>query len=340
MKIIFFRHSLLNRGGDKVTVLYANHLVSLGHEVSIETSKVNTVFRLNPYVKIVKMLHKTKLRTILKMCLYKINADIIIADIIVNALFLDWRNKGRVVYFGQDYDTYYYTNPIMKMLIHMFYYVGLKLRKIKSIVVSDGLKQELQKFTDNIKVVTNGVDHTVFHQKTPSGNHIKQERRILVFSRLDSRKGFTTAVKVIQSLVSTFSKNEIKIMVIGEMVDQNLWPFETVNHGYVSEDELNNLLNDVDLLLYPTRHEGFGLFVLEAMATGCPVVTTNTVQYAVHKENAWVAEIDNAKQLAQGISAVLKDKAFRNKLIKNGLELAKKYNIEHTLNEFENAITR
>ena len=45
--------------------------------------------------------------------------------------------------------------------------------------------------------------------------------------------------------------------------------------GYVPEGDLQTLYNAADLFAYPSIYEGFGLPVLEAMASGVPVVTSN-----------------------------------------------------------------
>lgn len=51
MKICFFRHSLLNRGGDKMVVEYANYLTSEGHYVVILTNILNTIFQVKANIK-------------------------------------------------------------------------------------------------------------------------------------------------------------------------------------------------------------------------------------------------------------------------------------------------
>ena len=52
---------------------------------------------------------------------------------------------------------------------------------------------------------------------------------------------------------------------------------DRIHHlGYVSDAQLHALYSSADVFVYPSLFEGFGLPVLEAMASGCPVVTSNT----------------------------------------------------------------
>jgi hypothetical protein len=50
MKIVFFRHSLFDRGGDKMVFAHASHLADEGHHVSIRTNNVSTFFPFNPSI--------------------------------------------------------------------------------------------------------------------------------------------------------------------------------------------------------------------------------------------------------------------------------------------------
>jgi glycosyltransferase involved in cell wall biosynthesis len=91
--------------------------------------------------------------------------------------------------------------------------------------------------------------------------------------------------------------------------------------GRLSDAELQALYRAVDLYAFPSRYEGFGLPLLEAMAAGCPVVTTNIPvldELVCHGENGWLVRYNNAVSLAEGICALLGDPALRARLVEGG----------------------
>ncbi len=84
---------------------------------------------------------------------------------------------------------------------------------------------------------------------------------------------------------------------------------------------LNRLYRAADALVFPTRYEGFGLPPLEAMAAGCPVVTTDVpvVNETVRDgENGLLAPPDDPAGLAAAIDRLLTDPALRDRLIAGG----------------------
>jgi glycosyltransferase involved in cell wall biosynthesis len=85
--------------------------------------------------------------------------------------------------------------------------------------------------------------------------------------------------------------------------------------------ELNRLYRAADALVLPTRYEGFGLGPLEAMAAGCPVITTDVpvVNETVRDgENGLLAPYNDPAGLAAAICRLLDDPALRDRLVANG----------------------
>jgi glycosyltransferase involved in cell wall biosynthesis len=82
--------------------------------------------------------------------------------------------------------------------------------------------------------------------------------------------------------------------------------------GYVPEQDKAALLSGADLLVYPSRYEGFGLPVLEAMACGTPVVTTTGGSLPeVAGDAALLVPPGDPQQLAAAVVKLLGDQAAR-----------------------------
>jgi glycosyltransferase involved in cell wall biosynthesis len=102
--------------------------------------------------------------------------------------------------------------------------------------------------------------------------------------------------------------------------------------GYVPDHHLPALINLASALVYPSRYEGFGLPVLEALACGVPVITArNTSLPEAGGEAArYVDEAEDDDALAREIQRVLHDTREREKMISRGLEHAARFTWEAT----------
>lgn len=341
MRVIFFRHSLLSRGGDKMIALHSSHLARCGHDVVIMTNVVDTVFSLDEKVRVVPIKFKGKLGTLFSAVVQKCDADLVIADIIPIACFLYLRSWRKVVYFAQDYDESYYGSPLLKGLIRLLYYIGLSLCRIPTIAVSHQLAGLLLKrFKANVFVAENGVDTKVFYpDPDPELIAAKGNRKaVLLLSRSDQRKGFDIARTVIDRLSKTHA-NIFEVWMVGEKCTDI---FEGVVHrdfGYVGEEKLRQIMSSADVFLYPTRHEGFGLMPLEAFACRCPVVTTEAVPYAQDGLNALVTPIGDVTNLAVKVGLLLGDCKLAETLSAEGEGFAVGHSLCKALETFASCMT-
>ncbi len=105
----------------------------------------------------------------------------------------------------------------------------------------------------------------------------------------------------------------------GGMVDGE----KIVLTGYLGEDELVGLYRAAALLVYPSRAEGFGLPVLEAMACGTPVVTSNVSSLPeVAGEAALLVDPESVEAIAGAMREVLSSAELRGELRAVGLARA------------------
>ncbi len=91
--------------------------------------------------------------------------------------------------------------------------------------------------------------------------------------------------------------------------------------GTISEEEKLALLRASDVLPFPSRYEGFGLPILEGMAAGAPVISTDIPvvnEMIRHGENGLLIPYDDTPALAQAIIAVVADRDLRERLVRGG----------------------
>ena len=105
--------------------------------------------------------------------------------------------------------------------------------------------------------------------------------------------------------------------------------------GFVADVELVQFYNQAVLFVYPSKYEGFGLPLLEAMSCGLPVVTSNRSATAeVAGEAAVLIDPFSVTDLAHGMKRALTDDALRARLIHAGYERA----AEHSWTEMAKGI--
>ncbi|MBL7078346.1 glycosyltransferase family 4 protein [Candidatus Shapirobacteria bacterium] len=110
--------------------------------------------------------------------------------------------------------------------------------------------------------------------------------------------------------------------------------------GYVSDQDLVRLYNLAKVYVQPSFGEGFGLPVLEAMACGCPVVSSNWGSLPEIVGKAGILVEPAPDSLAGAIKKVIRDGKLRNRLIEAGLKQAKQFSREKTAKETLSAYQR
>jgi len=198
------------------------------------------------------------------------------------------------------------------------------------IAVSKASKSFMEHFTDTpIRVIPNGVDDKKFH---PNWNkeELKEECGIegdvvLYVGRMSYRKGphvllnaFSrlregTLIMVGPGELLPFLKAQAKFLGIDERVRFL---------GYVPNNELPKLFGMADVFVLPSiTAEALGIVILEAMASGIPVVTTNVggiPEIVGESQSGLLVPPSNETALRNAIETLMTDKELRNKLGKNG----------------------
>ncbi len=104
--------------------------------------------------------------------------------------------------------------------------------------------------------------------------------------------------------------------------------------GYVDEEDKPVLYRNAETFVFPSRQEGFGLGVLEAMASGTPVVTTNVSSLPeVVGEAGFAVDPDDARGMAGAIISTVIQDNLRAELRQKGQQQAANFSWEKTATE-------
>lgn len=151
---------------------------------------------------------------------------------------------------------------------------------------------------------------------------------LLYLGTQEPRKNLENVIKAYQLL-----KIETPLVIAGNFGwGEKLKPIEGVKLiGFVDEADLPALYSGATCFIYPSLYEGFGLPVLEAMAAGCPVVTSNRGSLAeVGGEAVVQANPENIEAITFGIMSALNNKSW---LVEKGIQQSKKFSWEKTATE-------
>ena len=206
-------------------------------------------------------------------------------------------------------------------------------RAARVLAVSEWTKQDLIEHygiaAEKVVVTPNGVD-SLF---APNGSRRRGAPYALFVGTLQPRKDPIAALEAL-ALVD----RELRLMLVGpdkgsegeaRRVAAKLGLEERVQFtGHVEKHELAELYRGAACLVFPSRYEGFGLPVVEAMASGTPVVASATGSIPeIAGDAAILVEPGDPAALAGGIERAIAD---RDRLVPAGLERASRYSWSET----------
>lgn len=335
MRIVYFAHSVLNRGGDKMVLAHLGHLADAGHLVTLRCNRIDTSFPLHPSFKLERPLFPGIPGTLASALLERQEADLVLATIVPTAVLLHFRNRGRVLHFAQDDNETAYGFP-GNLLMRWLYRLAFGSLAIPCVTVSALLGSLFHsRFGAECAVVENGVDTARFFP-APSPELVagkKGRRAILLLSRADRRKGFDLALETVRRAAARGCN--LVLWTVGESVACAEPELPHRDFGNVDEDRLREIMSSADLFLYPSRSEGYGLMVLEAFACRCPVVTSGAVGFARDGENALVAPIEDVNGMACRVERLLAEGDLAERLVEQGSSFASRHSLAQSSRCFE-----
>ncbi len=109
---------------------------------------------------------------------------------------------------------------------------------------------------------------------------------------------------------------------------------EVVFPGYLPQEDLRLWYNAATMFVYPSRFEGFGLPILEAMACGTPVITSNVSSLPeVAGDAAWLVDPTDIDALSEAMYRVFNNLDLRQTMRQKGLIQKAKFSWQKTATE-------
>lgn len=344
-------------GVEIVTYNIAKYLARRGHEVHVITSlddglpvesMENGFFVHRIFWRKIRFLGTISFWIKIFLVLKKINPDIVHAQNIGNGIpaFLAKKifKKPYVVY-GHGSDVYLpwrFKKPISKLV----------LKNADAVIaLTEDMKKAIKKiYNRDVLVIPNGIDLEKFEDLSRVTFRkrwkIEDEEKILTFvGTLRPIKGveyLIRAMKIIRQknadarlmLVGNGEEREKLEKLVKELILEEYVRFI----GKVQNEEVPEYMAASDIFILPSLSEGFPVTVLEAMASGLPIIVTRVrgLQEIIKDgENGFLVEPKNPEQIAEKVLMLLEDDELRERISKNNKEQAEGYSWESVVARLE-----
>jgi glycosyltransferase involved in cell wall biosynthesis len=219
--------------------------------------------------------------------------------------------------------------PIARRLLSLYKDCALVLAP------TDSMKKYLQVLRvegDKIKVWGRGVNQHLFspsHRDERFFNQygLKDEKKILFVSRLVSYKSTDSLIDLHQLL-----DKKHKLIITGDGPDTARMKSKmkgAVFTGKLTGENLSKVFASADVFIFPSVTETFGNVVLEAMASGLPVVAARSggpADIIVDSETGFLATPGDVNEMHRHVKRLLSDEALRQRISEQGVRYASQQN--------------
>lgn len=270
------------------------------------------------------------------------------------------RIKGKVIttVYDMTYKLYPETmdkNNLKRLNNDMQYSVN---RADKIITITESSKNDIMKFlnvdSSKIEIVPCGVDYEKFNKSYTEDIKLRvlnkynlPEDYILYMGTLEPRKNIDSIIEAFALLKRQKDFDNIKLVIAGkkgwlfesifDLVNKLNLESEVIFTDYVDELDKPIIYNMAKLFVFPSLYEGFGIPVLEAMASSVPVITSDVSSLPeVVGDAAILVNPKDIECIAKNIIKILSDKDFKNELVRKGHIQAQKFTWEASAEKLYN----
>ncbi len=212
--------------------------------------------------------------------------------------------------YSERFDKLYkFITPIIHKIWHQAKFVVTNSKGLTELAKKSDPQQ---KFLE----IFNGIDTTFYQPNKRTLEDKKREFRILLASRLTRRKGFNYAIDAFARLVKKYP--QIKIQIAGgegnamaELKEQvrKLKLADKINFsGLYTKEESPAIYNWADIFVMPSLNEGMSNNLLEALASGLPVLMTPTggaEELVIDGKNGYLIKMKDVDSIVEKISLLI-----------------------------------
>jgi len=242
----------------------------------------------------------------------------------------------------------HYQPPFRNKIIYSI----LKKRINRVLTVSESAKKNIHEHYNmplqKIKAIYHGIDRAQFYQEIISQNRLRkmfgfEGEYLLHISNYQPKKNCINIIKAFNHY-KKYNNSKVQLVIGGgiywgyELVENEISksPFkeQIVKLEHLPSDKLRLLYSNAKVFLFPSLHESFGLPILEAMACGVPVITSNRYSCPeVAEDAAFYVTPEKPEEIADTLKIVMNNAGKRQEMIQKGLERVKQFTWEKSAEE-------
>ncbi len=195
-------------------------------------------------------------------------------------------------------------------------------------IVTASIKQRYR--LKNVPTIYNGTDLSLYHNRE---NYLLHERPCIInVARLDAQKNHKRLIEAIKIVASRFPDVKLELVGDGELKEEiEELVIQSGLHDYVSfegqKEDIPGYLRHADIFCLSSDYEGMPMTLIEAMAAGLPIVSTNVggVPDMLRNDHSALLTGLDSGELADALLRLLTDVSLRKKIGQNAAKDSKRF---------------
>ena len=258
----------------------------------------------------------------------------------------------KILTIHTQYEQYaYYVSPVpervtqeaIKMIISNLAYktdcITTPSDSMKKIMENYGIKNRIEVIPNAIHLISFQEDDESKRAEIKKKYNLKEDDKIILFvGRVASEKSIDTIIKALE-IIKKRDNNKVKLLIVGngpamdelQQLTRTLKvEKDVVFAGTVSNEEIQHYYKMAYLFTITSTSESFGIVIIEALASGIPVLAVRAPGAAdiLTDDLDGLLVDDDVEKFADALEKIIREPELREKLSKGALKTSEKYNID------------